>query len=178
MYLRTADALRLPAWEFFGTHTEIDFRQQKTTENTHIETAEVSDMKKGMKKSDVVTQFIQLTDVAKQISIVASDEVHKQDLLTNDFLHQLELGSAKERNKIATQIATSRKDRRYYKDQIEEVQALLDWMESNKKALNDLKQVLGKMRKTEEWHEDRVYVPRVLPAEAFEWQIKVLGRAE
>ena len=56
-------------------------------------------MKKGMKKSDVVTQFIQLTDVARQISIVASDEVHKQDLLTNDFLHQLELGSAKERNK-------------------------------------------------------------------------------
>ena len=51
-------------------------------------------------------------------------------------------------------------------------------MDSNKKALNDLKQVLGKMRKTEEWHEDRVYVPRVLPAEAFEWQIKVLGRAE
>lgn len=135
-------------------------------------------MKKGMKKSDIVTQFIQLTDVAKQISLVASDEVHRQDLLTNDFLHQLELGSAKERNKIATQIATSRKDRRYYKDQIEEVQTLLDWMESNKKALNELKQVLGKMRKTEEWHEDRVYVPRVLPADAFEWQIKVFGRAE
>ena len=35
-------------------------------------------MKKGMKKSDV----------AKQISIVASDEVHRHDLQTNDYLHQ------------------------------------------------------------------------------------------
>ena len=165
------------ACAFFGTHTPIDCRHQKT-HRAFRNTAEVSVMKKGMKKSDIVTQFIQLTDVAKQISLVASDEVHKQDLLTNDFLHQLELGSAKERNKIATQIATSRKDRRYYKDQIEEVQALLEWMEGNKKALNELKQVLGKMRKTEEWHEDRAYVPRVLPADAFEWQIKVFGRAE
>ena len=130
-------------------------------------------MKSGMQKSEVVAQFLRLAGVAQRILDLAYEEVHSQDLLTNDLLHKLELGSAKDRNKVATQIAKCRKERRYYKDQVEEVEALINWMEENKDAFNKLKQVLGKMRKAEEWHESRTYVPRVLPAEEFDWQDKV-----
>lgn len=133
-------------------------------------------MKNEMRKSDVIEQFIQLIDVAQNISKVAFDEVHKHDLLTNDLLHQLELGSSKERNKVATKIAICRKDRRYYKDRIEELEALIDWIESNKKAINDLRQVVGKTRKIEEKHRNRRYVPRVLPPETFNWQSKVFEK--
>lgn len=127
-------------------------------------------MKNQVPRSDVITQFLKLLDVAQNMSKFAYDEVRRQDMLTNDLLHQLELGSAKERNKVATQIATCRKDRRYYKDQIEELDSLIDWMENNKKAVNDLKQVVGRIRKVEEKHKIRTYVPRVLPLEIFDWQ--------
>lgn len=125
---------------------------------------------KKAKKSEVVTLFLRLIDVGQQVSKVAYDEVRQQELLTNDLLHQLELGPTKERNKIATKIATCRKDRRYYKDRIEEMEPLNEWAQANKKAVNELKQVVGKMRKIEEKQETRTYVPRVLPLEEFKWQ--------
>ena len=58
----------------------------------------------------------------------------------------------------------------FNKDQIEELDSLIDWMENNKKAVNDLKQVVGRIRKVEEKHKIRTYVPRVLPLEIFDWQ--------
>jgi len=73
------------------------------------------------------------------------------------------------RNKIATALATSRKDRRYYKDQVEELQPLFDVITDtkHKSCIEQLKQALGKTRKSEAYHKDRRYYPRVLKDDEF-----------
>jgi hypothetical protein len=90
----------------------------------------------------------------------------KQDQLTQDFLHSLELDDLKcdERSKLATKLAINRKDRRYYKDRVEELQPIVDFFADpqNKKVLDKLTNVLGACRKAEHYHKDRIYVPKVL----------------
>lgn len=65
---------------------------------------------------------------------------------------------------MATQLAICRKDRRYYKDKVEELQPLIDFLaeEGNKKMIEKIKRVLGETKKQERGHENRFYVPRVL----------------
>ena len=81
-------------------------------------------------------------------------------------MHQLELDNLKcaERSKVATQLAICRKNRRYYKDKVEELKPLIDFLGEveNKKVIEKLKRVLGETKKQERGHENRFYVPRVL----------------
>lgn len=65
---------------------------------------------------------------------------------------------------MATRLAICRKDRRYYKDKVEELQPLIDFLgeTENKKVIDRLKRVLGETKKQEKGHENRFYVPRVL----------------
>lgn len=94
------------------------------------------------------------------------DEMKKQEQLTQDYLHSLELDDLKrdERSKIATKLAINRKDRRYYKDRVEELQPIVDFCTDpqNKKVLDKLTNVLGQCRKQENYHKDRIYIPKVL----------------
>ena len=86
--------------------------------------------------------------------------------MTQDYLHSLELDDLKcdERSKIATKLMINRKDRRYYKDRVEEFEPIVQFFDDpqNKKVLDKLKQVLGQVRKAENYHKDRIYIPRVL----------------
>lgn len=116
-----------------------------------------------------------LSDFLKFVSEVEShynfctEELKRQDKLTQDYLHSLELDDlkCKERSKVATQLSINRKDRRYYKDRIEELQPIIDFMAKpeNKKAIKNLEQVLGNIRKAEKYHESRTYIPKVLKRE-------------
>ena len=69
--------------------------------------------------------------------------MNRLDKLTQDYLHQLELDNLKcaERSKVATQLAICRKNRRYYKDKVEELQSLIDFLGEveNKKVIEKLK---------------------------------------
>lgn len=56
----------------------------------------------------------------------AFNKVNETDKATQDLLHQLELGSVKERNKTATLLSKVRKERRYYKDIVTVLQPLMD----------------------------------------------------
>lgn len=93
------------------------------------------------------------------------------DDLTQDLLHQLELDEATrdERAKIATQLRYCRKDRRYYKDRIEELEPFVtlfsdQYQESktNKRTMNLLTNCLGAVRKQEAYHTSRTYKPRII----------------
>jgi hypothetical protein len=95
-----------------------------------------------------------------------SEEVNNQDKLTQDYLHSLELDNLKcdGRSKIATKLMVNRKDRRYYKDRVEELEPIVQFFTEpqNKKVLDMLKQVLGATRKAENYHKDRIYIPKIL----------------
>ena len=132
-----------------------------------------------MEGSEVVSKQADISNPSNHLSAFLSfvttsqshynfclDEMQKQEQLTQDYLHTLELDDLKcdERSKIATKLAINRKDRRYYKDRVEELQPIVDFFADpqNKKVLDKLTNVLGQVRKQENYHKDRVYIPKVL----------------
>ena len=127
-------------------------------------------MKKGDKMinspSEQLTNFLNFVAEAQSCYRFCNDEMQKQDQITQDYLHSLELDELKcgERSKIATKLAINRKDRRYYKDRVEELEPIVIFFADpqNKKVLDKLKQILGQVRKSETYHQDRHYIPRVL----------------
>lgn len=118
------------------------------------------------KPSEQITNFLNFITAAQSHYKFCEDEMHKQEQLTQDYLHSLELDDLKcsERSKIATKLAANRKDRRYYKDRVEELEPIVQWVSDpvNAKAINQLKQALGACRKQENYHKDRTYIPKVL----------------
>jgi hypothetical protein len=116
--------------------------------------------------SEYLTEFLNFVTEAQSHYRFCSDEVNNQDKLTQDYLHSLELDDLKrdERSKIATKLAINRKDRRYYKDRVKELQPIVDFFTDpqNKKVLDKLTNILGACRKAENYHKDRMYIPKVL----------------
>ena len=98
------------------------------------------------------------------------DEMTTQEKLTQDYLHNLELDNlnCSERSKIATKLSINRKDRRYYKDRVEELQPIVEFLsnQKNKDMINKLQQVLGEVRRAENYHKNRTYIPKVLKRES------------
>lgn len=94
------------------------------------------------------------------------DEVNRLDKLTQDYLHIMELDNSKykERAKLATQLSRCRQDRREAKDSVEDLQSLVDYLQSDAGVamMKALKTVLGKTRQTENYHKTRTYKFRIL----------------
>jgi hypothetical protein len=118
------------------------------------------------KPSEHLSEFLNFVSWAQSHYKFCSDEVNNQDKLTQDYLHSLELDDLKrdERSKVATKLMINRKDRRYYRDRVEELESIVQFFEEpqNKKVLDKLRQVVGATRKAESYHKDRKYIPRVL----------------
>lgn len=106
-----------------------------------------------------------MDDVVKDYAW-SRDEVNRMDMLTQDYLHQLELDELNygERAKVATKLMQCRQLRREHKDTTEILEPLIQFLDSDKgrNMMNLLREALGKTRKAEEKMEHRVYHPRVL----------------
>ena len=118
------------------------------------------------KPSEYITEFLNFCCEAQTQHRIYGEEVNNQDKLTHDYLHKLELGELKsgERSKVATKLAVNRKDRRYYKDRVEEYEPIIKFLndQRNKQVIKQLTQVLGDVRKQEQYHNKRFYIPKVL----------------
>ena len=118
------------------------------------------------KPSLQITNFLNFITAAQSHYNFCLDEMYKQEALTQDYLHSLELDdlNCSERSKLATKLATNRKDRRYFKDRVEELEPIVTFFadQQNKKMFDKLTQVLGQVRKQEGYHKDRTYYPRIL----------------
>ena len=118
------------------------------------------------KPSEQITNFLNFITAAQSHYKFCEDEQKKQEALTQDYLHSLELDglNCSERSKLATKLAINRKDRRYYKDRVEELELVVQWASdpANIKSVNQLKQILGQVRKQENYHKDRTYTPKIL----------------
>lgn len=92
-----------------------------------------------------------------------------EERITQDYLHKLELEglNCRERSKIATQLVTNRQARRTYKDAVEELEPIVAFFEDpqNRRFINNLAQLLGQVRKVENYHKNRLYIPKVIPGE-------------
>lgn len=117
-----------------------------------------------MKTSEEIKTFLDFIREAESRYNLALDAMKTEDKRTQDFLHAIEFEPhAEERSKIATKIRASRKTRRENKDIVEELEPVIDFMsvQANKKVIDQLTQLLGRIRKVEKYHENRSYHPRV-----------------
>lgn len=122
------------------------------------------------KISKHVEDFLNFLRNAQSEYTWSMEKEKEQDELTQDFLHLLELEnpSYHERAKIAGYLSEARQERRQYKDNVEELKSIVEFVQGNKKFLNELEQVLGEVRKQEKYHMNRSYRPRVLDEETIE----------
>lgn len=116
--------------------------------------------------SEYISEFLNFLSSVESSYNFCLAEMKRQEQLTQDYLHSLELDDLRyeERNKVATKLAINRKDRRYYKDRVEEYEPIVKFLneQKNKNVVNQLKQVLGECRRAENYHKDRFYIPKVL----------------
>jgi len=113
-----------------------------------------------MTRSEKIKAFLDLVEETKREYDWASENRIQQEKLESDLLHKIELGTAEERRKAQSRLTRCLKDRRKYKDTEHECKILVDWAESEKKAINQLKKVLGEVRKEEKYRATRTYKPK------------------
>jgi hypothetical protein len=130
----------------------------------------------GLKVSKRIEDFISFYDEAVNTYNYVYDMVNQCDKLKCDLLHKIELGLFEDKNeekRIQTQLKYCLKDRRYYKDRVEElepfVMLFLDKSKdkemltrNNSNCVNQIKNTLGNVRKAEDYHKTRTYKPRIL----------------
>ena len=130
----------------------------------------------GLKVSNRLSDFIDFYDEVISAYNYAYDMVNQCDKLKCDLLHKLELGLYEDKNeekRIQTQLKYCLKDRRYYKDRVEELEPFANLFLSKDKerenitrtcsqAINHIKNTLGSVRKAEDYHKERTYKPRIL----------------
>lgn len=117
-----------------------------------------------MKTSEPIKQFLDFIRECEPRYTLAYEAVKTEEKRTQDFLHAIEFEPhAEERSKIATKMRASRIERRENKDIVEELEPIIEFMSdrNNKRAMDQLQQLLGKVRKVEKYHENRSYYPRV-----------------
>lgn len=119
---------------------------------------------KKQKRSEYIEAFLNFLTLCEQEYDSASREKERTEKQQQDYLHQLELDKQtySERAKLATKLRNCRLERRQYKDILEETEPIVQFFEEpqHKKTREQLKQLLGQMRKVENYHQNRQYRKR------------------
>lgn len=127
------------------------------------------------KLSQQISGFLQLMEQAQKSYTYSVEEVQRMELLTQGYLHKLELQSCSyhARTRVATAIRDCRAERRRHKDNTIILEPLVGFLQTEKGKLliTQLQQTLGAVRKAERVTQDRQYHPRVLSAEEYEEDI-------
>lgn len=130
-----------------------------------------------MHVSKQIESFLNFYKTALSDYTYAKEQLNKCQQYTQDILHSLELDNLpyKERCKLMTRLTACRKDRRYWKDQVEELAPIVGVftvidttaqtdkqnVERNGKVLNAMREALGQTRRQENYHQDRKYTPKI-----------------
>lgn len=111
--------------------------------------------------SSTISEFCDMVNEAKSDYDWNKSEISRLDRLTQDYLHQLELGDLhyRDRAKVATKLAECRRLRRASKDTVEILEPFVEFIDSEKgkQTMNLMREALGKTRKAERYMETRTY---------------------
>lgn len=114
--------------------------------------------------SEVIESFLNYIKNQKEEYNLNLQGLDEEQKITQDILHKLELEKLeyKEQCKLMTILKKNRRNRRRYKDAIEELQPLIDFFNSSEgnKLLKKMNDVLGSIRKVENYHNRRIYIPK------------------
>ena len=130
----------------------------------------------GLKTSKKLEAFLTFYDEAINTYKYCYEKVNECEKLECDLKHKLELGTyvdVNEERRIQTQLKYCLRDRRYYKDRVEELEPFVLLFLSKDKdkenivrscttTINQFRQALGGVRRAENYHASRTYKPRIL----------------
>lgn len=116
-----------------------------------------------MKVSYNIESFLNFLREAEELYKTSYDKVNELDKLTQDYLHDIELGDFdyKGRAKIATKLKETRQARRKCKDITIPLEPVKEWVQLHRGTINELQQLLGKVRKEEKALNNRIYIRKV-----------------
>lgn len=122
-------------------------------------------MKQDLKHSDIISAFLKLNDNIKKEYETAFEIVNEKDKELTDLIHKAELEtiSQNEKAKQYTEISHNRRDRRYWKNIVDCYEPLYSLQTNSREyrtSIEQLKQAVGKIRKAEDYLENRCYKPR------------------
>lgn len=121
-------------------------------------------MDENRKPSEVLGDILEYMKNCQKEYQECSSAVWRHDRCVQDFLHEFEFSTSKqERNKIATRLSRSRKERRRLKDRAQMMEKVARFYsdKGNKQFFDRLKSLVEEQKKTEEYLEsERVYKPR------------------
>lgn len=108
---------------------------------------------------DDFVSFLEATEEQLHMSAADLDETN---LNLQDLQHYIEFGKAggKEMLKVYHIYRQTRQKRRIAKENIEQCSPIVEWMAKNRQVLQDLRGLLGQVRKIEQIQANRVYTIR------------------
>lgn len=116
--------------------------------------------------SEMLKAFLDFIEAAKSEYTYNLEAMKNEERITQDYLHKLELEglNCRERSKIATQLVINRQNRRQYKDAVEELEPIVQFFEEtqNRITLRKMSELLGAVRKVENYHQRRIYTPKAI----------------
>lgn len=125
----------------------------------------MKNIKEKMEVSEVIAEFLDYVDWAKEAYQAAHCAVGVEDKRLQDLLHQLEFSeNENEKRRAGTRLQQSRKERRRQKDRVKRLELFVKFCNEpeHKKTLNKMRQMLGAQRKEEKYlNSERVYKPRM-----------------
>lgn len=121
-------------------------------------------MANDKKLSENISDFLNLMSDAGASYEYMKEKLNEADKATQDILHTFELENPdyKERAKLGKELQKIRCARRAYKDSVEELSPIVLFAANYKDCINKIKQLLGKVRKQERYHQNRQYFPRII----------------
>lgn len=121
-------------------------------------------MGKQKNPAEELERFLNYIDACRQEYKYAYDMVGEEDKRLQDMLHEMEFAKDKvERNRVATKLQRSRRNRRENKDIVLMNEKVVEFFNEpkNHDTLNRMRQLLGQQRKEEEYlMGERTYIPR------------------
>ena len=116
---------------------------------------------KNKQASEYISDFLHFLDAAQKEYNSAYTAVGTADKITQDYLHQLELGEYSARQRTATALANNLKNRRENKDVTAILKPIFDFICNHPQIISELRKILGETRKQER-NTIRYYYPRVI----------------
>ena len=111
--------------------------------------------------AEQLSEFLNFVEQSYTDYQIASEALKEEDRRLQDLLHEMEFAADKaERNRVATRLQKSRRERSKNKDTVKLNEQVVRFFEEkpHRDTLNKMKQLLGRQRKEEEYlFGERVY---------------------
>lgn len=114
--------------------------------------------------SEQIKSFLDFLDECQELNSMAYSGVGEEDKRHQDLIHAIEFEHNPDKiAQIGIRLHQNRMERRVYKDLFEVTNPVVEFVRDpqNKKTIDQMRQLLGKVREAEKRHENRVYIPRL-----------------